>query len=171
MEKTMKERTAKNVHMAWTGEAKAHQRLLAFAKKADEEELTQIAKLFRAVAASQGVHARRHFNLLEAVSDTQSNLEQAFQMEKTVNGVYYPQMILEAEEDEEKAATLVFSQARDVEGEHVKLYKKALESMMSDEEETNTYWLCTICGHLHSSKPTERCPVCNAPPEKFIEIN
>jgi rubrerythrin len=83
----MKERTAGNVHTAFVEEAKAHQRLLMFAKKAEEEELPQIAHLFRAVAAAEGVHSRRHFAMLESVADTQSNLERAFQSENAVNGI------------------------------------------------------------------------------------
>ena len=72
----MKKRTANNVHLAFVGEAKANQRLLLFAKKAENEDLPQIAHLFRAVAAAEGIHAQRHFTLLESVKDTQSNLEQ-----------------------------------------------------------------------------------------------
>ena len=103
----MKERTAANVHDAFVGEAKAYQRLLMFAKKAEEEDLPQIAHLFRAVAAAEGVHSRRHFAMLESVADTQTNLEQAFQSEKIVNRVHYPEMLREAEEDGEEAAGAV----------------------------------------------------------------
>jgi rubrerythrin len=71
----LKDRTAENVHVAFVGEAKANQRLLMFAKKAEHEDLPQIAHLFRAVAAAEGVHSRRHFALLESVADTQTNLE------------------------------------------------------------------------------------------------
>jgi rubrerythrin len=166
----MKERTKKNVHDAFVGEAKAHQRLLAFAKKADDEGLPVIGKLFRAVAASESVHSRRHFGLLEAVADTQTNLEKAFQGEQLVNGVYYPQMIREAEEDEEKAAAIVFTQARDVEVEHEKLYKRALDHLM-DEREDVEYYICAVCGHIHEGEPPDRCPICNAPKSKFERVN
>ena len=114
----LKERTADNVHTAFVGEAKAYQRLLMFAERADNEELPQIAHLFRAVAAAEGVHSRRHFAMLESVADTQANLEQAFQSETTVNRVYYLKMLREAEEDGEKAAVIVFSQVRDAEEGH-----------------------------------------------------
>jgi len=77
----LKERTARNVHAAFIEEVKAHQRLLMNAKKAEKEDLTQIAHLFRAVAMAEGIHSQRHFALLESVGDTQTNLEQAFQSE------------------------------------------------------------------------------------------
>lgn len=164
----MNERTKKNVHDAFVGEAKAYQRLLMYAKKAESEELLQIAKLFRAVAESEGIHARRHFSLLEKVSDTQTNLENAFQSENLVNGVYYPKMLKEAEEDGEKTAMIVFSQARDVEEVHAKLYENALKHMM--DEKIVDYYICPVCGYLHEGQMEENCPVCGAPKEKFYKI-
>ncbi len=164
----LKERTGNNVHTAFVEEAKAHQRLLMFAKKAEKEGLPQIAHLFRAVAAAESVHSRRHFALLESVADTQTNLEQAFQSETTVNGVYYPKMLQEAEEDGEKAATTVFSQARDVEAVHARLYKKALDHLIA--EEFTEYYVCTVCGYTVERKPPEKCPVCDAPKPKFKKV-
>jgi rubrerythrin len=164
----MKERTANNIHTAFVGEAKANQRLLMYAKKAEEEDLPQIAHLFRAVAAAEGVHARRHFVLLESVADTQTNLEQAFQSETAVNGVHYPKMLREAEEDREEAATLVFSQARDVEAEHANLYKRALNNLIA--QRFTQYYICTVCGHIAEREPPENCPICGAPKAKFENV-
>jgi rubrerythrin len=164
----LKERTANNVHTAFVGEAKANQRLLIYAKKAEQEDLPQIAHLFRAVSAAEGVHARRHFALLEAVADTQTNLEQAFQSETAVNGVHYPQMLREAEEDGEEAASLVFSQARDVEAEHANLYKRALNDLIA--QRSTQYYICTVCGHIAEREPPETCPICGAPKTKFENV-
>ncbi len=166
---SMKERTANNVHDAFVGEAKASQRLLAFAKKAEDENLPQIAHLFRAVAAAEGVHSRRHFALLESVADTQSNLERAFQSENAVNGVHYLKMLKEAEQDDEGGAALVFSQARDVEAEHAKLYKKALDHLIA--QRSTDYYFCMICGHIAEHEPPENCPVCGAPKSRFEKIS
>ena len=164
----MKEKTAKNVHAAFVGEAKAYQRLLEYAAKADKEDLPQIAHLFRAVAASESVHARRHFRLLEAVKDTQSNMEYAFQQENAVNGDHYPRMLQDAEEEGEKAAAIVFSQAKDVEGIHAKLYRKALEHLT--EAEFTEYYICEVCGYVSEKIIPDKCPVCNAPKEKFFIV-
>jgi rubrerythrin len=165
----MKERTARNVHDAFVGEAKANQRLLEYAKKAEDEGFAQIAHLFRAVAASESIHSRRHFRLLETVKDTQANMEKAFQQENAVNGNYYPKMLTEAEEDGESAAAMVFSQARDVEGVHSKLYRKALDHFM--EEVMVDYYICSVCGFVHEKTVPESCPVCNAPPDKFFKLD
>ena len=164
----MKERTANNVHEAFVGEAKAYQRLLMFAKKAENEELPQIAHLFRAVAAAEGVHSRRHFTLLESVADTQTNLERAFQSENAVNGVHYLKMLQEAEQDGEETAALVFSQARDVEAEHANLYKRALDHLIA--QRFTDYYVCTVCGHISEREPPERCPICGAAKSAFEKI-
>lgn len=164
----MKQRTANNVHDAFVGEAKAYQRLLMFARKAEVEDFTQIAHLFRAVATAEGIHSRRHFALLETVADSQTNLERAFQSESTVNGVHYLRMLQEAEEDGEKAAALVFSQARDVEAEHAELYKKALSHMIA--QRSTEYYVCTVCGHLADGRIPEECPICGALGSKFEQV-
>jgi len=165
----MKDRTANNVHDAFIGEAKAYQRLLMFAKKAEEEELPQIAHLFRAVATAEGVHSRRHFAMLESVSDTQTNLEKAFQSETAVNGVHYPRMMQEAEQDEEETAALVFSQVRDVEEEHANLYKRALNDLIA--QRSTDYYVCKICGHIVEREPPQTCPICGAPKPAFEKVS
>jgi rubrerythrin len=165
----MKERSANNVHTAFVGEAKAYQRLLMFAANAEKEDLPQIAHLFRVIAAAEAIHSRRHFALLESVADTQTNLEQAFQSETTVNKLQYTKMLQEAEEDGEKAAAIVFSQTHDVEDSHVKLYKKALDHLIA--ERFTEYYICTICGYTVERKSPKRCPVCNAPNSKFKKID
>lgn len=164
----MKKGTSENVHTAFVGEAKANQRLLMFAKKAEQEGLPQIAHLFRAVAAAEGVHSRRHFAMLESVADTQANLERSFQSEMAVNGVHYPEMIRQAEEDGEDSAALVFSQARDVEGEHAKLYKKALDHLIA--QRSTEYYLCPVCGHISEGRPPDVCPICGATGSVFERV-
>ena len=149
------------------GEAKAHHRLLAFARKADDDGYPQVAKLFRAVAAAEGVHTERHLRLLgeAVVQSTEENLRSSFERETTVNEVYYPQFIREAEEEGEQTAVLTFSQARDVEEGHAALYKHALSAMLRDE--THDYYVCQVCGYVAEREAPDRCPICNAKREQF----
>jgi rubrerythrin len=163
----MGERTRSNIYTAFVGEAKAYHRLLAFARKADEEGYDQIAKLFRAVAAAEGVHAERHLKLMgEAmVHGTEENLQSSFERETTVNEVYYPQFIREAEEEDEPAAALTFSQARDVEEGHAALYKRALSALLRDE--THDYHVCQVCGYVAEREAPDQCPICNAKRDRF----
>lgn len=163
----MGNKTQSNVHTAFVGEAKAYHRLLAFARRAEEENYPQVARLFRAVAAAEGVHAERHLRLLgeAVVQSTEENLQSSFERETTVNEVYYPQFIREAEEEEEQAAALTFSQARDVEEGHAALYKRALSAMLRDE--THDYYVCQVCGYVAEREAPDHCPICNASREKF----
>ena len=160
-------KTHDNLYVAFVGEAKAHHRLLAFARKADDEGYPQIAKLFRAVAAAEGVHVERHLRLLgeAVVQSTEENLQSSFERETTVNKVYYPQFIREAEEEGKRAAVLTFIQARDVEEGHAALYKHALSAMLRDE--THDYYVCQVCGYVAEWEPPDQCPVCGAKREQF----
>ncbi len=166
----MKEKTRQNVYTAFVGEAKAYHRLLAYARKADEEGLPQIAKLFRAVAAAEGIHAERHLRLMgeAVVKDTEENLRDSFERETQVNEVYYPQFIREAAEEGEKAAMLTFSQARDVEEGHARLYKRALGALLRDE--VHDYYVCSVCGYVAEHEAPERCPICGAKQEQFRPV-
>ncbi len=163
----MGERTQRNTYEAFVGEAKAYHRLLAFARKAEQEDYPQIAKLFRAVAAAEGVHAGRHLRQLgeAVVQRTEENLRSSFERETTVNQVYYPQFIREAEQEGDRAAVLIFSQARDVEEDHAALYKRAMTAMLRDE--THDYHVCGICGYIAEREAPDRCPICNARREQF----
>jgi rubrerythrin len=166
----MGEQTQRNIYEAFVGEAKAYHRLLAFARKAEKEDYPQIAKLFRAVAAAEGVHAERHLRLLgeAVVRDTEENLQSSFERETTVNQVYYPKFIRQAEEEGERAAALTFSQARDVEEGHANLYKRAMNAMLRDE--IHDYYVCNICGYVAEREPPDQCPICNARREQFRQI-
>ena len=166
----MKERTKENVYRAFIGEAKAYFRLLTYAEKAEEEEVPQIALLFRAIADAERVHATRHLNLLKdiLVKDTDTNLEESFQREKSVSENEYPDFIKDAEEDGEKTAALTFSQARDAETFHAKLYERAIYHVIKNE--TKAYHVCQICGYVTSKMIRDKCPICGAPKEKFKTI-
>ena len=166
----MKEKTKENVYRAFIGEAKAYFRLLAYAEKAEEEEVPQIALLFRAIADAERVHATRHLNLVKdiLVKDTDTNLEESFQREKSVSENEYPELIKDAEEDGEKAAALTFSQARDAETFHAKLYERAIYHVIRDE--VKAYHVCQVCGYVTTKKVRDKCPICAAPKEKFKTI-
>ena len=93
------------------------------------------------------------------------NLQSSFERETTINEVYYPQFIREAEEEGDQAAALTFSQAPDVEEGHAALYKRALSAMLRDE--THDYCMCQVCGYVAERQAPDQCPICNASREKF----
>jgi rubrerythrin len=160
-------KTLENLKAGFVAESQAHQRNLAFALKAEQEDYTQVARLFRAIAEAEGVHAFNHLRLLGGVSDTQENLESAFERENLASKTY-PQFIREANEEENTSIAKIFSYSRDVEAGHAKLYKKALEHMV---QETDTkYYVCGVCGYVSDGDLPDQCPICGAPKEKFRSI-
>ncbi len=167
----MKEKTKQNVYTAFIGEAKAYFRLLAYAQKAQEEEVPQIALLFRAIAEAERVHATRHLSLVKdiLVKDTDTNLENSFQREKSVSENEYPEFIKDAQTDGEKAAEIVFSQARDAESFHLKLYERAIYQVIRDE--VTAYHVCQVCGYVTGKKIPAKCPICEAAKDKFKTID
>lgn len=167
----MGEQTNRNLYQAFVGEAKAFFRLQAYAEKAEEEGLPQIAALFRAVAEAERVHAGRNLGLLgeAVVQDSETNLQNSFEREKTAGDLYYARFLREAEEEGERVAALSFSQARDVEEQHASLYRRALDHLLSDT--VPAYFVCQVCGYVAEEEPPERCPVCGVTAERFRQVS
>jgi len=165
----MGEETQKNLAYAFAAESKASARNSAFAQKAQVEGFDQIARLFRAVAEAEAVHARRYLMLMRGkVGDTEENLKAAFENEIRANVQEYPKLIKKAVEEGDQAAEKAFSQARDVEQRHAELYKKALNQMISEKE--TVYYVCQVCGYVAEDQAPEKCPICGAVKNKFKEI-
>jgi rubrerythrin len=160
-------KTPKNLKDGFVAESQAHQRNLAFAMKAEEDGYRQVARLFRAIAEAEGVHAFHHLRLLGGVSDTQENLEAAFERENVASSTY-PQFIVEANKEDNAPVARIFSYSRDVERGHAKLYEKALEHMLGDVD--TEYYVCGVCGYVSDGVLPEQCPICGAPAERFRKV-
>jgi rubrerythrin len=165
----MATKTETNLAYAFAAESKAAARNSAFAAKADQEEYAQIARLFRAVAEAESVHARRYLLLMRGkVGSTEENLEAAFQNEIRANVDEYPKLIQDATADQNSAAEKAFAQARDVESRHAELYKHAMNDMLGERE--NLYYVCQVCGYVAEEEPPENCPICGAVKGKFKRV-
>lgn len=163
------EELEEGLKMAFGAESKAHVRNLAFAKKADEEGYPQVARLFRAVADAEKVHANEFLKYLEGVvGSTEENLKTAFENEIRAKGEGYPPLIKQAMALKREDAAWSFIRSRDVEGRHADLYKAALTAMVSDREVE--YHVCQVCGYIFDGKLPENCPVCRAPQKDFKKI-
>lgn len=160
--------THENLLKAFSGESQANRKYLAFSKKADEEGYAQVAKLFRAAAEAETVHALSHLEKIGEIGSTEENLRQAIKGETHEAEKMYPSMILHAKEEGNKAAEIGFRWANEVEKEHANLYKKALELMEGLEE--IDYFVCQICGHTNEGEITGNCPVCGAKKENFKKV-
>lgn len=155
-------------YKTYVGESKAALRLKVYAEKAEQEGYTQMAKLFRAISSSEEVHGSRSLRMLKEIKSTEENLAASFESESKVAGVAYEEFIRLAGEFEDVSAQTIFSQSKDVEDIHAKLYKEAMNHLM--EERETTYYLCEICGYVSDGSLPNQCPVCGAPKEKFTEI-
>lgn len=161
--------TKSALHMAYTGEAKAALRLKVYAEKAEKEGYAQMAKLFRVIAFSEEIHGSRALKLLRDVKSTEENLAASFEAETHVADVAYDDFIKQAEAEGNKAAVLHFSQSRDVEEIHAKLYKEAMNHFM--EERETFYHVCKVCGYVADGVLPDVCPVCSATKEQFVRFD
>ena len=155
-------KTIEDLEGAFAGESQANRKYLAFAKKADQEGYPHIAKLFRAAAASETVHAHNHFNALGGVKTTQENLKAAIKGENYEVVNMYPGMIADAEMEGSKKALNSFKWAYEVEKVHEALYRYALEHMDPNTPAVD-YYVCPFCGYTHEGKFEGKCPVCGTP--------
>ena len=166
----MSKKTEKNLAYAFGAESKAAARNAVFAKKAEIEGYTNIARLFRAVSDAESVHSRRFLMLMRGkIGSTEENLATAFENEIKANAEEYPKLIREAAEEGQEAALKAFSHARDVESRHAELYKKAINDMIAERE--TVYHVCQVCGYIAEDQAPERCPVCDAVKDKFKAMN
>jgi rubrerythrin len=164
----MDEKLKEAFHKVYEGEAKAALRLKIFAKKAEQEDLPQIAKLFRVISFSEEIHGERALRVLREIKDTDSNLKESFQSETHVAGVAYDNFIELAENIGDVTASNIFSSSRDVEEGHAKLYKYAINHLIGEKE--TTYYVCQVCGYVSDGVLPEVCPVCSAPKDQFVEF-
>jgi rubrerythrin len=162
-------KTEQNLRDAFAGESQANRKYLAFAKKADKEGYPRTARLFRAAAAAETVHAHAHLRTLKGVGSTADNLKEAIAGETHEFKNMYPAMIQDAEAEGEKAALRSFSYANDVEEVHADLYQKALDSL--DNQEQVDYYVCDVCGYTCENEPPEECPVCKAKKKAFFKVD
>lgn len=165
----MGDKTKENLQVAFTGEAKAVVRLRAYASKAEEEDYPAVAKLFRAIAESEYIHALNSLRLLKIIKDTETNLEESLAREEKIAQVSYERFIQEAEQEEDKAASTIFSYARDVEERHAKLYERVLQHLVADE--IPDYFVCQVCGYVADGVVPEKCPICGASEERFLRVD
>ena len=164
-------KSLENLKKAFAGESQANRKYLAFAKKAEADGFPQVAKLFKAAAAAETVHAHAHLRAMDGIKSTAENLEAAVAGESYECSEMYPPFVELANDEGNKRAEISFNNALEVEKVHRDLYSEALESVKSGKDipETRIY-VCEICGNTVYGVPEERCSVCKAPKERFFEV-
>ncbi|NQT84930.1 rubrerythrin family protein [bacterium] len=163
--------TMDNLREAFAGESQANRKYLAFAKKADADGYPQVARLFRAAAEAETVHAHAQLRVMGGIKETATNLQAAIEGEGFEFQEMYPNFLAEAESEGNNPATFSFKHALAVEEIHHGLYKEALEAVQagSDIPETKIF-VCSVCGNTVKGEAPDKCPVCGAPRERFFEV-
>jgi rubrerythrin len=163
-------KTLDDLNAAFAGESQANRKYTAFAKKADEEGFPQIARLFRAAAHAETVHALNHFRAMGEVKTTAENVKAAISGENYEVSTMYPEFINDAEAEANKKALTTFRWAYEVEKVHEALYRKAMETL-GQPGEAFDYYVCPNCGYTHERGAPEKCPVCGTLGTKFEKIS
>ena len=164
----MKKMTEENLKNAFAGESQAHMKYLTFADKAEKENFSNVARLFRAHSFAEQVHAINHLRTLSGIKKTTENLQKAIEGETFEVEEMYPAYIKVAEEEQEKGAETVTKWALEAEKVHAVLYQKAKEAVENGQDiEFNPVHVCQVCGFTAEGEAPDICPVCGALREKF----
>ena len=163
-------KTEENLKAAFAGESQANRRYLAFAQKAEEEGATQAAKLFRAAAEAETIHALNHLRITGEIKATIDNLNAAVYGETFEFKQMYPEYISAAKQEGTKQAVWSFDVASKVEEVHAGLFQKAIKALKNKKHlEKVDYFVCNVCGNTVEGTPPETCPICGAPKTKFFK--
>lgn len=155
--------TSDNLKGAFAGESQANRKYLAYAKKADQDNLPGVAKLFRAAAHAETIHAHAHLRAMGGVHDTLANLQDAVGGETFEFTQMYPPYVEEAKKEGHAAAARSFANAMTVEKTHADLYTAALASVTGGQDiAAKTFYVCPVCGHTVADGHPDTCPVCGS---------
>ena len=159
-------KTMENLMAAFAGESQANRKYTAYANKAEAEGKKNAAKLFRAAADAETLHALKEFEIAGKVGTTADNLKDAVAGETHEYKDMYPGFVKTASAEGNKAAVRTFTYAMKAEEVHARLYEEALKNI--DSEQEVFYYLCPVCGNIELAVP-ENCPICGVPGSKFIK--
>jgi len=164
----MRKMTEENLKAAFAGESQARIRYLIFAEAAEREGKPNIARLFRAIAYAEQVHAANHLGELGGIGKTPENLAEAIAGETFEVEEMYPAYDAVAQLQAENGAKRSIHYALEAEKVHARMYEKAKEAAAKGQDiELKTVYICPVCGYTVEGEAPEYCPVCGAPREKF----
>ena len=167
----MEFKTEKNLQEPFAGESQANRRYLFFADKAEKEGYPQVARLFRAAAEAETVHARNHFNAMDGIGSTGDNLTTAAMGEHYEFTRMYPPFIAEAKVENNKRGQATFEYANQVEEIRHGYFEEALKAFEADRQlKDELYFVCPGCGNTVSGEAPEKCPICGTLCDKFKRV-
>ncbi len=161
-------KTLENLKAAFAGESQANRKYLAYAAQAEKEGHAGVAKLFKAAAEAETVHAHAHLRNMKGIASTAENLKDAIAGETHEFKSMYPGMIEEAKAEGDKAAERAFTYANEVEKLHAHLYQEALDNV--DGYPAKDWYVCSVCGYTIADGAPDKCPVCQALAKAFFKV-
>lgn len=162
--------TDKNLHEAFAGESQAHMRYIIFADRADHEKRPEVARLFRAIAFAERIHATNHLRALDLLKTSKENLQVAIDGEHYEVNEMYPKFKAVAEEDQEAAAIKSTTWALETEKVHEVMYKKAKAALESGKDPSfGKIHICPVCGYTMEGDAPDTCPICGAKKSTFMD--
>ncbi|QJA06584.1 rubrerythrin family protein [Thermosulfurimonas marina] len=163
--------TKEKLQEAFAGESQANRRYLAFAKKAEEEGFPGVARLFRAAAEAETIHALNHLRAMGGIGSTVENVQAAIHGETYEFKTMYPEMIEIAEKEGETEAKQSFFFANEAEKMHAAIFERALMYVKEGKDvPVDRLYVCPVCGYTLEGERPDKCRVCGTEGSKFIEI-
>ena len=163
--------TLQDLKDAFAGESQANRRYTAFAKKADADGFPTVAKLFRAAAEAETIHALAHFRVMGGVKTTAENLQAAVEGEAYEYQTMYPAFLADAKAESNRGAQVSFDNAMEAEEVHHNLYSAALEAVKAGKDlSVLPVHVCPVCGNVVFGDVPDRCPICNTSKDRWFEV-
>jgi len=167
----MKEMTERFLNDAFAGESMAHMKYMLFADKAGEEGLTEMARMFKAIAYAELVHAGNHLEALGKVRSTADNIQTCIEGEKFEIDEMYPVYNATAKLQDEDGAVRSTYYALEAEKIHEEWYRKSREAVDRGEDvKVGAIQICSVCGHTREGEAPDKCPICGASRDKFRQF-
>jgi rubrerythrin len=164
----MKKMTEKSLQEAFAGESMAHMKYLLFSDVAEKEGYPNIARLFKATAYAEQVHAHNHARLLGYAKKTVENLGAGFEGETFEVDEMYPAYDAIAKAQGEKGAEKSIHFAVEAEKIHAKYYTQAKEGAEKNKDmNIGDIYICPVCGFTEIGQAPDKCPVCGVAKDKF----
>jgi len=182
-----------NLKEAIVGESKAKRKYELYAEKAREENLSEIAHLFKAISVAEAIHIKNHLralsvltntevktedfvelneiDLINHVKDTKGNLIDAIKGETYETKKMYKTFVKNSKKEGIEVAELSFLLAGKAEKVHAKLFTDYLRKLEKNEAITKgKIYVCQICGNVEFGAPPSVCPICDHSQKFFNEI-
>ena len=164
----MRKMTQQNLQTAFGGESTAHMRYLIFSDKAAQDGFPNVARLFRAIAYAEHVHATNHYRELGMIKNSVDNLQTCIDGEHYEVEDMYPAYKAVAELQQEQGATRSTHYALEAEKIHEVMYREAKQALESGTDiEVGAVLICPVCGYTVEGEAPEVCPICGATRDSF----